>query len=97
MWFAAMSFRYEYLQHPWFIILVEKLLRNDPATLKLLRNNPFPNGPRTIRARLYRYRLASAVERHSTGQWWIRSLTAEYLPPVSLHGGGQRDSARRPL
>jgi hypothetical protein len=92
MWFAAMSFRYEYMQHPWFIILVEKLLQNDPATLKLLGSSPFPNGPKIVRARLYRYRFASAVERSATGQWWTRSLTAEYLPPVSLPGRAHRDA-----
>lgn len=84
IWFAAMSPVYDYLQHPWFIILIQKLLQNDPATLKLLAGNPFPQGPRIIRARLYRYRFATADERRATRQWWVRSLAGEYLPPVSL-------------
>ena len=84
MWFAAMSPVYEYLAHPWFIIFVQKLLRNDAATLKLLAANPFPGGPNIIRARLYRYRFATARERSETGQWWIRTLVGEYLPPVSM-------------
>jgi lipase maturation factor len=84
MWFAAMSPEYDYLQHPWFIHLIQKLLENDRATLKLLARNPFRNAPKIIRARLYRYRFATARERRETHQWWIRSLVREYLPPVSL-------------
>jgi hypothetical protein len=87
MWFAAMSPVYDYLDHPWFIILIQKLLQNDSSTLKLLAGNPFPEGPKMIRARLYRYRFATAKERRKSGQWWIRSLAAEYLPPVSLGDG----------
>jgi hypothetical protein len=87
MWFAAMSPVYDYLEHPWFIILVQKLLQNDPPTLKLLAGNPFPQGPKVIRARLYRYRLATAKERREKGEWWIRSLVGEYLPPVSMGSG----------
>jgi hypothetical protein len=87
MWFAAMSPVYNYLEHPWFIILIQKLLQNDPSTLKLLAGNPFPQGPKVIRARLYRYRFATAKERRETGQWWVRSLSGEYLPPVSMGTG----------
>ena len=89
MWFAAMSPVYDYLDHPWFIMLIQKLLQNDRATLKLLAANPFPRGPNAIRARLYRYRFATAKERRETGRWWIRSLAGEYLPPVSMRGGNR--------
>jgi hypothetical protein len=84
MWFAAMSPVYDYMQHPWLIILIQKLLQNDAAALKLIRVNPFAEGPKIIRARLYRYRFASAKERRETGVWWIRSLAGEYLPLVSI-------------
>jgi len=87
MWFAAMSPVYEYLEHPWLIVFVQKLLENDAATLKLISGNPFPEGPRIIRARLYRYRFATAKERRESGMWWIRTLDGEYLPPVSLGSG----------
>jgi hypothetical protein len=89
MWFAAMSPVYDYMQHPWFIMLVQKLLQNDEPTLKLLAGNPFPDGPKIIRARLYRYRFATAKERRETGQWWTRLLAGEYLPPVSLSAGNR--------
>jgi Lipase maturation factor len=94
MWFAAMSPVYDYMEHPWFIILAQKLLQNDAATLKLLAANPFPRGPKLLRARLYRYRFATAEERRDTGQWWVRSLAGEYLPPVSMSAGDARVSAR---
>lgn len=94
MWFAAMSPVYDYLQHPWFIILIQKLLQNDSSTLSLLAGNPFPSGPKAIRARLYRYRFATAKERHDTGHWWIRSLVGEYLPAVSLREGDRTVGAR---
>ena len=93
MWFAAMSPVYDYIEHPWFIIFIQKLLQNDPATLKLLRKTPFPQGPKLIRARLYRYRFATAQQRRETGQWWTRSLAGEYLPPVSLGAGDGRAPA----
>lgn len=84
IWFAAMSPVYDYYDHPWFIVLIQKLLQNDSAALRLLASNPFSQGPNVIRARLYRYRFATAQERREAGQWWIRSLAGEYLPPVSL-------------
>jgi hypothetical protein len=94
MWFAAMSPVYDYIEHPWFIVLVQKLLQNDPATLKLLGRTPFPQGPKMIRARLYRYRFATARQRRETGQWWMRSLAGEYLPPVSMGADDGRAAAR---
>lgn len=97
MWFAAMSPVYDYIEYPWFIIFIQKLLQNDPPTLKLIRANPFPDGPAIIRARLYRYRFASAKQRRQSGEWWNRSLVGEYLPPVSMSAGEPiqaRDTSR---
>ena len=94
MWFAAMSPVYDYLQHPWLIIFIQKLLQNDSATLKLIRTNRFPGGPKMIRARLYRYRFASAKERQQSGDWWVRSLAGEYLPPVSMRAGAFQRATR---
>ena len=94
IWFAAMSPVYDYLEHPWFIIFIQKLLENDRSTLKLLAGNPFPQGPAIVRARLYRYRFATAKERRETGQWWVRLLAGEYLPPVSIGAGDSKAGAR---
>jgi hypothetical protein len=82
MWFAGISSSYA---RPWFTPFVARLLVNDPATLKLLRHNPFPDGPPTyVRARLYRYRFTGWHELRTTGAWWERWLVREYLPPVTV-------------
>lgn len=71
--------------HPvWFLRLVDKLLAADPATLALLRSNPFPNqAPAQVRASFYLYELASPAERRRTGAAWKRSYVGEYLPARS--------------
>ncbi|GGO90720.1 lipase maturation factor family protein [Wenjunlia tyrosinilytica] len=80
MWFAGISASYAF---PWFEPFVARLLDNDPATLKLLRTNPFPDAPPThVRALLYRYRFTDWSELRRTGAWWERTLVREYLPPV---------------
>ena len=82
MWFAAMS---SPAQHPWFVPFLIKLLQNDTPTLKLLRQNPFAHAPPAfVRARLYRYRFSTTRERRETGQWWMRDLVGDYVPPVRL-------------
>jgi hypothetical protein len=71
--------------HPiWFLRLVDKLLAADPATLALLRTNPFPNrAPAHVRASFYRYELASGHERKQTRAYWKRSYVGEYLPALA--------------
>jgi Lipase maturation factor len=77
IWFAAMASPAEY---PWTYHFVWKLLHNDPGTLSLLVNNPFPDAPpRFIRARLYRYRFAPLGEK----AWWKREPVGEWLPALS--------------
>ena len=54
---------------------------NDPGTLSLLANNPFPNAPpHYIRARLYRYQFAPLGDR----AWWKREPIGEWLPALSV-------------
>lgn len=82
MWFAALG---SYRQNPWFVSLLERLLRNAPAVTRLLAHNPFPeNPPRYVRARLYEYRFTTSRERDATGAWWKREERGEYLPALSL-------------
>src|SRR5213082_925417 len=77
IWFAAMASPEEY---PWTLHFVWKLLHNDPGTLSLLANNPFPNAPpHYIRAPLYRYRFAPIGEK----EWWKREPIGEWLPALS--------------
>jgi len=82
MWFLPLSPEYG---EQWFLRFLEALLRNDPGLLRLLRTNPFPDRPpRTIRARLYRYRYTTWSERRRSGEWWVRELTGDYFPAVAL-------------
>lgn len=72
----------------WFGRFVEKLLAGDPATLGLLRHNPFPGAPpRYIRASFYAYELATAQERRRDGVHWRRRYVGAYLPAQGLPGG----------
>ncbi|MFF7189711.1 lipase maturation factor family protein [Streptomyces sp. NPDC008222] len=83
MWFAALSPAYA---GSWFGGLVERLLENDPDTLRLLRRSPFPPDapPRFVRAGLYRYRYTTWRELRETGACWHRTYVREYLPPTRL-------------
>ena len=93
MWFAALS---SYQQHPWFVHFLGKLLEGDPATLSLLRTNPFPQQPpRYVRASLYEYQFTTPAERASSGLWWKRQFARAYFPPVSLQAGPFRDLLRQ--
>jgi lipase maturation factor len=69
----------------WFLRFVQKLLEDDAATLKLMKENPFAGRrPSFIRALFYQYRYTSWREKRETGAWWDRRLIAVYLPPMSL-------------
>ncbi|MBW0018570.1 MAG: lipase maturation factor family protein [Mycobacterium sp.] len=82
MWFAAISPGYA---HQWMRPLLERLLRNDAATLRLLRHNPFPNTPpRYVRAQLYEYRFTTPAELRRYHAWWCRTLLSGYVLPMSL-------------
>jgi hypothetical protein len=79
MWFAAMSSPDEY---PWTYNLVWKLLHNDPGSISLFADNPFPNKPpRFIRAVLYRYSFAKPGNPQLL--WWNREQISIWIPPTS--------------
>ena len=78
MWFAALS-RYEH--QFWFQRFMGKLLEGEPAVLKLMDVNPFPEGPpRLVRANLYRYEFANKGE--SATEWWKREFIRPYSPTL---------------
>ncbi len=73
--------------YPWTLHFVWKLLHNDPGTLGLIANNPFPDTPpRYIRAQYYRYQFAPPGD--PTGAWWKRPLEGSWLPPLSTDSTG---------
>jgi predicted DCC family thiol-disulfide oxidoreductase YuxK len=82
MWFAALG---TYRHNPWFVSLLERLLRGTPEVTALVARNPFPQDPpRFVRARLYQYRFTTRAEFRATGNWWKRENAGEYLPAISL-------------
>jgi hypothetical protein len=82
MWFAAISPAYA---QQWLTPFLERLLRNDPPTLRLLRHNPFPESPpRYVRAQLYQYRFTTPSELRRDRAWWSRRLIGAYIPPIPL-------------
>ncbi len=88
MWFAALG---TYRQNPWFVSLLERLLRGAPEVTRLLAHNPFPQtAPRYVRARLFEYHFTSANEHRQTGDWWKREEAGEYVPAISLENFERR-------
>ncbi|MFH8404082.1 lipase maturation factor family protein [Streptomyces sp. NPDC018019] len=88
MWFAALSPAYA---RSWFGPFVERLLVNDPDTLRLLRRNPFPDAPPAlVRARLFQYRFTTWRERRETGAWWNRTELRDFLKPTGAARRGRR-------
>jgi hypothetical protein len=88
MWFAALG---TYRHNPWFVSLLERLLRNAPEVTRLLARNPFPDAPpQYVRAKLFEYHFASAEEHRATGAWWKREERGDYLPLVSLENFERR-------
>jgi len=88
MWFAALG---TYRHNPWFVSLLERLLRNAPDVTRLLARNPFPDAPpQYIRARLFEYRFTTAEEHRASGAWWKREERGEYLPAITLENFERR-------
>ena len=87
IWFAAMASPNDY---PWTIHFTWKLLHNDPGTLSLLSNNPFPAAPpRFVRAVLYRYTFTPPDV--ADGTWWQRERLDLWLPALSASDPALRD------
>ncbi len=82
MWFAALG---TCSDQPWLLSFQRHLLSGTPEVVGLLESSPFPAAPpRYVRALLYEYRFSS-----EKGQWWTRTLTGEYCPPLALAEDGR--------
>ena len=82
MWFAGISPAYA---QTWLAPLLQRLLRNDRPTLRLLRHNPFPESPPIyVRAQLYQYRFTTLAELRRDRAWWHRALVGSYMRPMTL-------------
>ena len=91
MWFLPLS---PFYGESWFLPFLARLLEGDPAILRLLRDNPFPDRPPVyIRARLFHYRYSSWRELRETGAWWVRTPAGMFAGPLRLSPA--RDDATR--
>jgi hypothetical protein len=80
MWFEAMTPRYV---STWLLALIGRLLENDPAIVRLMGFNPFPDAPPNhIRLLLYRYNFS--LSRTPGNAWWRRTPHSYLLWPMSL-------------
>jgi hypothetical protein len=81
MWFLPLGQSLE----DWFTAFLVRLLEGDAATLRLLRENPFPGeAPRWIRVVAYRYRFATRAEHRADRVVWMREPRGVLVRPVSL-------------
>lgn len=95
MWFLPLSPAFG---EGWFMPFLARLLEGDRAVLRLIRHNPFPDGPPVwIRARLFHYRFTSWPVLRKTGQWWHRTEAGEFVAPMRLRPrGGAAGTTGRP-
>ncbi len=78
MWFLALG---QPGMH-WFGPFLERLLEADPATLKLLRHDPFDGQrPLLVQARVERYRFTTWRQWRRSGDWWVREPLGILVAP----------------
>jgi hypothetical protein len=80
MWFVPLSPSYG---SGWLDSLVTRLLEADPATLRLLRHDPFDGArPALIRGRLVDYRFSTRAEKRATGTIWVTGASQTMFGPL---------------
>tara|TARA_A100001015_G_C15037358_1_gene737176 strand:- start:1428 stop:3011 length:1584 start_codon:yes stop_codon:yes gene_type:complete len=78
IWFSAMR---PQLQEPWLVHFLYKLLIDDQKTIRLLKNNPFPDkAPSFIK--IDRYIFEFDNNRFKSGKVWNRRYIGNYCPPI---------------
>ena len=82
MWFAALG---NVRENPWFMNLCARLLQGEPAVLRLLQDNPFPEQPpKFLRATMYTYEFTDFAAWRRDGTWWHRTRQGPYTPVLSF-------------
>ncbi|HEX2153896.1 MAG TPA: lipase maturation factor family protein [Acidimicrobiia bacterium] len=85
MWFVPLSPSYG---RGWLDSLVTRLLEADPATLRLLRYDPFDGArPTLIRGRLVDYRFSTRAEKRATGAVWVTGASRTMFGPLGRTDG----------
>src|SRR5690606_41782411 len=81
MWFLGLG---SSAQLTWFLPFLDRLLEADPATLRLLRHDPFDGErPVWVRARVFRYRYSTRAELRRERWCWVRR---ESVVLIALRG-----------
>ena len=81
MWFLPLRTVHE----EWFYAFLMKLLAADPATLRLLRQDPFDGErPRWVRARSALYEFSTHEEFRETHDRWVITPLRELIRPIGL-------------
>ncbi|GHG59566.1 membrane protein [Sinomonas cellulolyticus] len=84
MWFLPLRTVHE----DWFYTFLMKLLRADPATLKLLREDPFHGErPQWVRVRNALYEFSTHAEFRETGNRWVVTPLRLLISPITLRDG----------
>jgi hypothetical protein len=87
LWFASLT---DFQQAEIVPLTEERLLDGDRAVLSLFAGNPFANAPpKYLRAVLWQYWFTTLAEKHSTGNWWRRSLLGLYAPVLTREPNGK--------
>ena len=77
--YGPMVARIPFFDDAWFSLFLEKLKKGDKTVGALLKANPFPEGPRFIRADVYEYAFTSFARRRQGEGWWERRLVGPFL------------------
>lgn len=81
MWFASLG---NCQSNTWVLTLQQRLLEGRPEVLALFETFP-AKPPRFMRTRSFEYRFAPP----SSSDWWVRTETGPYCPPVMLDADGR--------
>lgn len=70
-WFLTFDGYGDFRRHRYVVALLQGICAKNPTILRLLENDPFPNGPpRYLRLQVHRYEMTSPSERRETGRYW---------------------------
>jgi hypothetical protein len=71
MWFAALD---PQDAQAWLAPLLQRIIKGEPAVVRLLGPNPLAGPPGFARLAYYDYRFTTRAERAGTGAWWTRTF-----------------------
>lgn len=84
-WFLTFDGGGAFNQHPYVVSLIRGIAENNPTILRLLGQNPFPEGrPRYLRLRVHRYQMTTPAEKRATGCYWKIIESRDWSPLLKL-------------